>query len=203
MELPDMGDANKHIDKHTKQQRETWWKSLSSNEQTAWGALFAAAAIGPLGMGILAALGNLYSGKVPTADQFEAVLLLAVLTAPVFLGLATLVALAHHGAPSFIWAGAAAVLGGWVTSTLGPATSLGKFYCYRSFDTLEHACRVFDQAGFQLDAASAGGGPTGGARILGFAFVYVADARGALMAICGVVAGLAVGYLIRLHTQDG
>jgi hypothetical protein len=84
-----------------------------------------------------------------------------------------------------------------VTSSLGPATSLGNFYCYRSLDTLEHACRAFDLAGFQLAASTSGGGPAGGARILGFAFAYTSDARGAIMALCGAAAGLAAGFLIK------
>jgi len=201
MELPGMGDLNKPIDRGTERLRETWWRSLKSEDQLAWGALFAAGGIGPLGMSILAALGGLYSGKVPSADQFEAVVLLAVLTAPVFFGLAVLIALARYGALAFMWAGAAATAGGYVTSSLGPATSLGDFYCYRSFDTLDHACRAFDQAGFQLAAASAGGGPAGGAHILGFAVAYTSDARGALMMLCGAVAGIATGYLIHSHSQ--
>jgi hypothetical protein len=202
MEIPDMGDVNKHIDKATQRPRETWWRSLSSDEQLAWGALFAAGGIGPLGMSFMAAFGTLYSGKVPSADQFEAVLLLTVLTAPVFLGLTALIALARYGAMAFLWAGLAATAGGYVTSSVGPATSLGNFYCYRSLTTLEHACRAFDQAGFQIAVGASGGGPTGGARILGFAFVYTADARGAIMALCGVVAGCAAGYLIRMYSQQ-
>lgn len=202
MDLPDMGDLNEQIDKRTEAQRTGWWRALSSEERLAWGAIFAAAAVGPLGMSILAALGNLYSDKVPSSSQFQAAILLAVLTAPIFFGLATLIALANRGALAFMWAGAAAVGGGWVTSSLGPATKLGDFYCYRSLDTLEHACRAFDQAGFQLAAASAGGGPSGGAHILGFAFMFTADARGFLMTVCGAVAGLAAGYLVLRKSQE-
>jgi ABC-type spermidine/putrescine transport system permease subunit II len=97
MELPDFGDVNKHVDRATEGQRKKWWKSLSSEKQLAWGVLITAGAIGPLGMSIAAALGNLYSGKVPSANQFEAVILLVFLTAPVFLGLGTLIFMADYG----------------------------------------------------------------------------------------------------------
>ena len=201
VDLPDMGDVNKNIDKATQHQRETWWRSLTDDQRFAWGVLFAAGLIGPLGMGFLAAIGGLYSGKVPSAVQFEAVVLLAVLTAPVFLGLAALVAMARYGMTAFFYGGLAATAGAYVTSSLGPATSLGDFYCYRSFSTLDHACRAFDQAGFQFAASTAGAGPTGGARILGFAIAYTTDARGGVMVLCGAAAGVATGYLIRTYSQ--
>ncbi len=188
---------NSSIDELTKRQRETWWHGLSGEERLAWSVLVLAGLVGPLGMGVMAALGQLYRGGVPSINQFEAVALLAIVAAPVFLGASVLLLTARLGAVAFMWAAMAALAGGAATSSLGPTTSLGNFYCYRSFSVSEHACRVFDQAGFAQSAHAAGGGPSGGARVLGFAVAYTADARGLLMAVCGVVAGLAAGYLIR------
>lgn len=108
----------------------------------------------------------------------------------------------RRGVVAWFGAGAVALLGGAVTSSLGPATKLGEFHCYRSLDTLEHACRAFDQAGFRMAAGSSGGGPVGAARILGFAFAFTADARGFLMTVCGAVAGLAAGYLILRRSEE-
>lgn len=66
----------------------------------------------------------------------------------------------RRGVVAWFGAGAVALLGGAVTSSLGPATKLGEFHCYRSLDTLEHACRAFDQAGFRMAAGSSGVDPS-------------------------------------------
>jgi hypothetical protein len=93
--------------------------------------------------------------------------------------------------------GAAAYWGGMGLAEVGTPTALGDFYCYNDGVVLERECREFDSRGFASRTGGVVGTPSGSAEVVKWAFVYTADARGGLMAFCGLIAGLAGGYLVR------
>jgi hypothetical protein len=176
-----------------------WWSEADDGKKLAVGALVGAATLGPLGQGFLAAIAKLYTRELPSAEQIKAVFWLAVLTLPVFLAaVAGMFFLGKIYTPVVLGlAAAAAILGGVVMDKAAVPATLKDVYCYNDGRVLEHQCRQFNEAGFQRSTTAAGGGVNGWSRDLGYAFTYVADARGSLMAVSGVVGGLAAGYLVR------
>lgn len=175
-----------------------WYARADDGQKFAVALVAAAAVLGPLGQGLLAALETLYSSKLPSAEQVEAVFWLAVLTLPVFAAAAAGLYFAGRLASGAVLAVAAlaAVGGFYAMVAFGVPTHLGDVYCYNDGRVLERTCRDFDEWGFTSRVSSADS-PT---EILSIAYVYTADARGGLMAACGVVAGLGCGYLARRET---
>jgi hypothetical protein len=96
--------------------------------------------------------------------------------------------------------GAIAYGGGIALGVITIPSQLGDVYCYNNGVVLEHACRKFDSVGFVTQASPYVGSVSGSPKVLSWALVYTAEARGALMAFCGIVAGFASGYLIRSET---
>lgn len=181
-----------------------WLARADDNQKIALIGLAAAAAIGPAGQGILAALGALFkSAAVPSGDQLMAVTWLLVITAPVAAWCFVFALAAGRGSFASVLAiaGVAAYLGGVLLASLGIPAQLGDLYCFASFTPAgveyEHACRAFDALGFLGKAAPYLGSPSGSAKIAEWAMVYVADARGSAMALAGILAGLSAGYLVR------
>lgn len=190
-------------DQALEQAGEGWLQRLDEHQRAALVTLLAALAIGPLGMGLLGMLDVLFGGaKVPGISQLEAVVALAVMTGPVFAwtgvlgfsiakGVLTPVVL---GIASIAAYGAGALLAGMDV----PAT-LGDFYCYAALNgsaiDYEQACRAFDGLGFLQQTAGIAGSPTRSPEVAQWAFLFVAEARGTVMAAAGAVAGAAAGYL--------
>jgi hypothetical protein len=193
------GQAWKAADRAVDKAGRSWWARADENQKLAVGALVAAAVVGPLGQGFLAAVKILYAPSIPSAQQLAAVLWLALLTLPVFGAAGALTY--FFGRTSFpvlgILIGLAAYLGGMGLAELGTPTALGDFYCYNDGVVLEHECRAFDSLGFASRTRAYVGSPSGSTEVVKWAFVYTADARGGLMAFCGLIAGLAGGYLVR------
>ena len=180
-----------------------WWRRLDDGRKTAISVLSAAVILGPLGQGVLAAIKALYSPSIPSAKQLEAVVFLAAITAPVFVGAAIFFGLLGRLATPavlLVAGGAAFAIGAGVVKTSAPDT-LGKVYCYADFRdgsvVYEEDCREFDSLGFAVKSGGPPRGPSDAANVLGWALIYTIDARGLVMVVCGVSAGAAIGYLFR------
>lgn len=166
-------------------------------------ALLGAAALGPGGQGILAALGILFgNAAIPDTRQLEAVGWLILLTLPLA-GWCFVVAAAHGNSLATVLVGAgvvAYVAGAFLAATPLPA-QLGDLYCYAAFTSegveYQKACRAFDALGFLHASKPYLGSPSGSGKIAEWALVYLADARGSAMALAGAVAGAAMGYLTK------
>jgi hypothetical protein len=180
-----------------------WWANADDETKTAVGVLLAAVTVGPLGQGILAALQVLYSPKIPSAKQVEAVFYLAAITAPVFFAAgAFFLALRAMPTPAVIIlaGGIAFALGIGMAKSSAP-TTLGKVYCYADYRgggvVYEEECRRFDSLGYASAVGRPPRGPSEAANAFRWAVIYTADARGSVMALAGVAAGGALGYLTR------
>jgi hypothetical protein len=73
--------------------------------------------------------------------------------------------------------------------------------CFASLDSnglyYEQACRTFDAVGFLQQTQPLVGSPSRSPEVFKWAVVYVAEARGIIMALCGIAGGTAAGYLCR------
>lgn len=177
-----------------------WFARADESQKLAIGAIVAAATLGPLGQGFLAAIKVLYSSKLPNSEQLQAVVWLAVLTLPVFAAATAGLYFAGKTAGGAVLAiaAAASVAGSWLMGKIGVPKQLGDLYCYNDGQALERLCREFDTRGFTSEVQSA----KGSSDILSIAFSYTADARGVLMAACGAAAGVGCGYLLRRETEN-
>jgi hypothetical protein len=185
-----------------------WWARADDNQKLAWKGLAAAAALGPLGQGLLAAAGILFAAAaIPTTDQLTAVVWLFLIAAPVALWCFTMGAFLGTGsfATAAVVAGAASYVGGALLAGGGVPAQLGDLYCFAAFTPTgieyEHACRAFDALGFLHNARPYIGSVSGSAKVAEWALVYTADARGTAMATAAVIGGFSAGYLARRATE--
>lgn len=184
-----------------------WWARADDNQKLAVWAAVAAVTIGPLGLGVAGLLKVLYGGpSVPGSEQLQAVFYLLVITAPIAIGVGIIVFLAGKVAtPGLVLlAGGASYLAGAGVAS-ATMTKLGDFYCYAGFKdgavVYETGCRAYDQAGFIAATGGPPGSPGEAAEVMGWAFVFVSESRGAIMAVAGVVAAAAVAYLLRRESE--
>ena len=179
-----------------------WFQGQSPDRRLATRLLLFSALVGVVGVPILSAV---QAVRVPGLDRgnVEAVFWLLVLTAPVaaYAGLVTWTLGKASFPVTLILAGAAAYFAGVGLANGGVPADLGDLYCFASVNTggvyYESACRQFDALGFLSSAEPYAGSPSGSPQVFSWAFVYVAEARGIVMAVCGIVAGGALGYLFR------
>jgi hypothetical protein len=184
------------VDKATGSIREKWWASQDDDQKLAWWGIFIAAAIGVLGV-------NLWelatTSEIPTSLHMAAALYLILITLPVAAAAAafTLFVGRTTGAVlTFIAAGAAMAGVGAMTALMEAFREpLKEFYCYNDGTVLETACREFNMQAYE--ATPHGGSPALNLQLLAKVFVLTVDARGIVMVICGLVAGLCAGYLIK------
>jgi hypothetical protein len=182
-----------------------WWARADEEQQGAVVLLSAAAALGPLGQGLLAAFRKLFSApELLSGQQIEAVVWLAIITIPLFGFVAVGTAmLGHWPTPGvLIVAGAVAVASVTVVSGMSVPQQLGDLYCYAGAGphgeiVYEHQCHTFDSQGFLAENEPRVGNPSASLGILGSSAIYVADARGFFMAVASVLAAVGVGLLIR------
>lgn len=193
--------AGEHFDQQLDKGFQAWRSTLRSEQKVALSFLVGAALLGPVGMPILQAIQTAAKPEL-NRQTASGVFWLAVLTLPLFAYLAFLTwGAGRFPIPGLLIGGAIlAQLGGWFLAGLGaPALSDG-LYCFADIDSsgilYERACRVFDHAGF-LAQTSDSMEPSRAPEFFGWLVVYVADARGLFMAICGAVAGVAAGMLLR------
>ena len=182
-----------------------WWENTDENQKVAITGLGVAAAIGPLGQGILASVGMLFSkAALPSSEQLQAVYWLFVITLPVAIGVALFVFLAGRvGVPVIlIWVGPLTLAAGAAMASTPAPLALGDLYCYASYEgglqvEYEDECRTFDTLGFTTRARPLVGSPSGGAQIWQWAVLYTADARGSAMVLASIIAAASGGYLVR------
>lgn len=184
-----------------------WLSRTDESQKAALVGLAFALALGPLGQGLAAAFGVLFDeASIPSTQQLEATWWLVVITLPVALPVFVCVAFWGRWSQGAI----AAVVIACVIWAVGQQdtvnTQRGNLYCYAELNGLEASyeskCRKFDQYGFLSDAQRIQGPPQARAGLLtGLAFAYTADARGALMAVCGVIAAICLGYLVRRQME--
>ncbi|MEV6520332.1 hypothetical protein AB0M43_00135 [Longispora sp. NPDC051575] len=179
-----------------------WWAGADSEQRTAYRVLVGAALVGPVGTGVFSLLKGLTNPTLST-QIIRSWGWLLLITLPVAaaavagmffggrmhpMGLLSLLALI-----AFV-----SVLA--LQSVKAP-TQLGDLYCYASISSdgavYERQCRDMDTEGFVSDSLSRSRGAKGSLETLGAAYVLVSDARGSLMALCGLFGGLAGGYLLR------
>jgi hypothetical protein len=182
-----------------------WYARADENQRIAAVVLIGAALLGPIGATFLTVV-KAVAHPTLTTQIVESLFWLAVLTLPVLTAavVGTLIVGHANGPVSLFCAALAAVVGASVVGKLGVPETLGKLYCYAiaTSDGLvyEHACRVMDTQGFVTNSLGKIS-PSTSVQILGNAFNLVSDARGGVMAICGVAAGLSAGYLTRRASQ--
>jgi hypothetical protein len=183
-----------------------WWSQRSDTEKVATALLITGAALGPLGQGLLAVVGQLYVDAIPTAKQIEATGLLLWLTLPVAAFLIVIVAVpGKHGSfpVALILAGIASVASASLTYASHAPNRLADFYCFADASNgvivYEHQCRSFNTAGFVTENVSRLGSPSRSADILSSAVAYTSDARGSLMVVAGILAAVGIGLLFREH----
>ena len=183
-----------------------WYASADDGQRFAAVVLIVAALLGPIGATLLT-VAKAVAHPTLTTEIVQSLFWLAVLTLPVLLAavVGVLVVGKAQGPAPFMAAALAAILGAYVVGKLGVPAELGKLYCYASLSSdglvYEHACRVMDTQGFITESA-AGFSASKSPLILGNALNLVSDARGGLMAWCGVAAGLSGGYLLRRASQS-
>jgi hypothetical protein len=182
-----------------------WYAGADENQRIAAKVLIAAALLGPVGA-TLVTVAKAMANPTLTTQIVQSLLWLAVLTLPVLAAAVAgvLVLGKANGPVSLMVTAAAAIAGAYVVGQLGAPAQLGELYCYASVTTdglvYEHACRVMETRGF-VTGSLTGFSPSTSPQILGNAFGLVAEARGFLMAVCGVAAGLSGGYLIRRASE--
>ncbi len=145
----------------------------------------------------------LYGNQAPSIEQFRAVVYLWAITAPVSIAalLGAILWGKMHWTPLLTGMAGAAIAGVTVMPAAGSSMyrSLGEFYCFRGLEggrfVLERACREADSLGFL--AANVPKVGKHDLDVLRAAFAYTVDVRGLIMAVAGLTAGLAAGYLIR------
>ena len=175
-----------------------WFERADENQRVALGVVAAAAVLGPLGQGLLAASQALYSTELPSSEQLKAVWWLAVLTLPVFAAAVTIVSLLGKGhIMALMGLAALASLGGSIIMGATVPKQLEEVYCYNDGQVLENECREFQTEEFLAEWYTA----DGSSERLSVAFAYTADARGLLMAMCGVAAGAGGGYILRRELE--
>lgn len=180
-----------------------WWERRTDAQQTACAFVSLALAIGPLGQGFLGAVEALYSSAIPSSTQLEAVVWLAVITAPLFAFVFVLVALIGKAATPgvLIGAGVAAFAGSFIVSGVSAGDQLAGVYCFADFTdgriVYEEVCRQFNDVGFRAETAPYVGNPSGAPSIFSSALAYTVDARGALMATSSMLAAIGLGALAR------
>ena len=180
---------------------QSWWKRADGNQRLAARVLILAALVGPIGATLLS-VAQYMAHPTMSVQIFEALLWLAFLTLPVVLaGAAAVLTIGRANGPITIMTiAAAAVAGALFVGWIGAPTSLGNLYCYASATThgaiYQGQCRFMDTYGYVSSAMQGGISPSKSPAIIAAAFTLVADARGNLMALCGVAAGLAGGYLV-------
>jgi hypothetical protein len=189
------------FDEHADRVFQGWFARQSSDRKVAVGALLLSALVGVVGMPVVEAI---MTAAKPQLDgkTIAAVLWLAVLTLPLFGYLTVLVWGLGRGHIATVvgLATLAALLGGWFLAEAGVPARIGDLYCFASFDSgglyYEQECRAFDHLGFvaHTDGSLT---PARAPEFFGWLLVYVADARGSVMALCGVVGGIASGFLLR------
>jgi hypothetical protein len=203
---PSLGDvlgkeAQKRLDDHADKIFQGWFTRQSSDRKIAASVLLLSALIGVVGMPIIEAIS---AAMKPQMDvrTVAAIFWLAVLTLPLFAYMTVLVWAAGRGHPMVVMglATLAALLGGWILSEAGVPTKIGNLYCFASFDSgglyYEQECRTFDYYGFVADTADSLQ-PSEAPEFFGWLLVYVAKARGFVMAVCGFFGGIASGFLLR------
>ena len=197
------GGADKLLD-HT---FKGWLSRTDESQKFALVALAAALALGPLGQGLLAALGVLFDdASIPSTQQVEATWWLVLITLPIALPVFVCVAFWGRWSTGGIALAVGLCVIWGVSQQDAVDTQRGNLYCYAELNGLEagyeSTCRDFDQRGFVSDASRIHGPPEATAGLLaGLAFSYTADSRGLLMALCGVVAAASIGYLVRRQME--
>jgi hypothetical protein len=189
-------DPFKAADRVTGGAIKKWWAQLAPNRKTAWTVLLLAGAIGPLATPVVSLLAD--AGKAPGTKNLAACAWLIVITLPVAAAAGFIIYLGGKTSGAVLaWSGAvAAVVGlGLMNALIGPAgASLKGFYCYNNGTLHENACRALSTRGV---TETPYGAPSHSATFVLQMFAAVADARGFVMALCGVLAGGAAGYLLR------
>jgi hypothetical protein len=183
-----------------------WWQQRNDNEKLATGLIAFGVAIGPLGLGLLGALGALFKDAIPSSQQLEGVFWLLLITAPLaaFCIVVVWVAGKHGPLPGALGAAAiAAVVVSALLSQSSVPNELAGLYCYAEVDgggiAYESQCREFNHAGFVAENQSRAS-PTGAAAVFGSALVYTVDARGSIMAFAAIMVSIGVGLLFREHS---
>jgi hypothetical protein len=105
-----------------------------------------------------------------------------------------------HGLLAFPALAAILAVGAMGKATDAVGGRIAGFYCYNDGTVLEEQCRQFNAAGFYATAQV--GSPAQNADLLGKAFLFTVDARGFVIAFCGLVAGLCAGYLVRRSSES-
>lgn len=183
---------------------QSWWKRVDANQRFAARALIAAALIGPIGATVITIGQSIVNPKFST-EIFVALLWLAFLTLPVVTAgvVAVLIMGRANLAVGLLVVAGVTLAAAWFVGEVGAPTSLGELYCYADISSggvvYENECRSMDTQGY-IDRSAPGLSPSTSPSIILGAFAVVADARGVLMALCGVVAGVAGGYLARRAT---
>ena len=143
-------------------------------------------------------------GSIPGSTQVEAVFWLLLITAPLAVFVIVAVSAFGHGPVLGVLAFAAVasvVVGGFMRYIDVPE-SLAGVYCYADVSSsggvvYEEQCREFNNAGFYADNAQIVGNRSASPQIFASALAYTIDARGFLMAMASIMAGIGIGILIR------
>ena len=181
---------------------QSWWKRADGNQRLAARVLILAALVGPIGATLLSVAQDMAHPTV-SVQIFEALVWLAFLTLPVLFaaGAAVLVIGRANGAITLMTIAGAAIVGAVIVGSVDAPTSLSHLYCYASLTThgaiYQSQCRLMDTYGYVRSATQGGISPSRSPVIVAEAFTLVGDARGYLMALCGVAVGVAGGYLVR------
>ena len=180
-----------------------WWARADETQKTAVTLVSAAAALGPLGQGILATLGILFAApELPSAKQLYAVAWLLAITLPVA-AFAVVCVVSFGKAPTpavLAVAGICSVAGAAVMTNSGIPEQLAGVYCYADFQdgpVYEEQCREFNAEGFIAENARNVGSPSRSPGIFASAVAYTADARGTVMVVASLMASIGIGMLIR------
>ncbi len=100
-----------------------------------------------------------------------------------------------------------AAIGGGISASLDAPSKLAGVFCYagtaNGHFVCKTACQTFNDAVFNAQAnVNLDHGPAGSIKILAWVFAYFVDIRGLIMAVCGIAAGYAIGYLIRRQSES-
>lgn len=180
-----------------------WWERRTENEKVATGFIAFGLALGPLGMGLLGAIGALFKDEIPSSKQLEAVFWLLIITAPLAAFVILFVWVVGKHAPFPVAAGAAAiaavVAAGLMTNSSVP-DKLSGLYCYAEYGggrvAYERACHDFNSLGFVLENADRAS-PSGAGKVFGSAVAYTSDSRGSVMALASMMVAFGIGLLLR------
>jgi hypothetical protein len=198
----------KGADKVVKTGLAGWWARRNETEKAATLLIAFAVALGPLGQGLLGAMGVLFgNNSLPSSKQVEAVIWLLVITAPLaaFVLVAGSLAGKHASVPVALGAAglAAVVLSGAMINS-APPERLAGVYCYADINSggvvYEEQCRAFNNAGFYAENGERAGSPSASADVFSSLVAYTVDARGFLMTLASVLACIGIVMIVREHT---